>query len=389
MDETTNPYPEDLSALNAEDLQAAEDRARAESADLTAIDPAEMTDEQVAQLEFLADFIDAVGQQQTANEQVAAERTQRAQRAAERLNPPTDTEATPEDEPEPEADPETPDETPAPEDAPAEVTDEAPVAVAASAAPRRSTSTVRRMRQPSNPAPVAVSQTEGYMASTAAADIRLPDTHEVVNAGADLGSIGGAVGAFQGTLERFPKIAQPGAYDRKHVAVIHRNHKADADGLWYGNPDYADTQSLLKAAADEKRLPGGSLVASKMSQQRALVASAGDYETARVAAGGWCAPSENLYGLCADETLDGILDLPTIGVDRGGINYTPGPDFQDIYTGAGFVQTEAEAIAGDTKACTEVDCPDFTEVRLDAGGICVKSPLLTRAAYPELNVPER
>ena len=58
MDETTNPYPEDLSALNAEDLQAAEDRARAESADLTAIDPAEMTDEQVAHLEFLADFID-------------------------------------------------------------------------------------------------------------------------------------------------------------------------------------------------------------------------------------------------------------------------------------------------------------------------------------------
>ena len=82
-------------------------------------------------------------------------------------------------------------------------------------------------------------------------------------------------------------------------------------------------------------------------------------------------------------TLDGIIDLPTVGVNRGGLNYTPGPDFADIFATAGFSQTEAEAIAGTTKNCVEVDCPDFQEVRLDAVGYCVKAPLLTRSAYPE------
>ena len=55
-----------------------------------------------------------------------------------------------------------------------------------------------------------------------------------------------------------------------------------------------------------------------------------------------------------------------------------------IYAACGFFQTEAEAIAGDCKDCCSVDCPPFDEVRLDAIGLCVKSPLLTEAAYPEL-----
>jgi hypothetical protein len=86
----------------------------------------------------------------------------------------------------------------------------------------------------------------------------------------------------------------------------------------------------------------------------------------------------------ADETTDGIIDLPTVGITRGGLIFTPGPDFADIFASAGFTQTEAQAIAGDTKACVEVDCPDFDEVRLDAVGLCVKAPLLTNSAYPEL-----
>lgn len=147
-----------------------------------------------------------------------------------------------------------------------------------------------------------------------------------------------------------------------NVAAIGRTF---ADGFHMdhiGKGDFKDAQSMLQAASSESRLQGGSLVA----------------------AGGWCAPSETMYGLTSMETLDGIIDLPTIGVSRGGINFTPGPDFSDIYTTAGFSQTEAQAIAGDTKNCVEVDCPDFDEVRLDAVGYCVKAPLLTRTAYPEV-----
>ena len=78
------------------------------------------------------------------------------------------------------------------------------------------------------------------------------------------------------------------------------------------------------------------------------------------------------------------VDLPEVNISRGGIRYTPGPDFSDIYATCGFHQTEAEAIAGDCKVCCEVTCPDFEEVRLDAIGMCVKVPILTNAAYPEL-----
>jgi hypothetical protein len=125
-----------------------------------------------------------------------------------------------------------------------------------------------------------------------------------------------------------------------------------------GNSDY----DLVWRAGDPSRLPGGSLVA----------------------AGGWCAPSETLYDLCQYETVEGILDVPEFNVTRGGIRYTQGPDFADIYAACGFEQTEAEAIAGDCKDCCTVGCPSFSEIRMDAIGLCVKSPILTEHAYPEL-----
>jgi hypothetical protein len=50
----------------------------------------------------------------------------------------------------------------------------------------------------------------------------------------------------------------------------------------------------------------------------------------------------------------------------------------------GFQQTEAQAISGTTKTCFEVPCPAFTDVRLDAIGLCIKAPILTNSAYPEL-----
>jgi hypothetical protein len=125
---------------------------------------------------------------------------------------------------------------------------------------------------------------------------------------------------------------------------------------------HSDDMEVLALAARESRLPGGSLVA----------------------AGGWCAPSETIYDLCAGETAEGLASVPEVNVARGGIKYTTGPDFSTIYSSVGFCQTEAQAIAGATKTCIDVVCPAFVEVRLDACGICVKAPILTNAAYPEL-----
>jgi hypothetical protein len=125
---------------------------------------------------------------------------------------------------------------------------------------------------------------------------------------------------------------------------------------------HSDDMEVLSHAAKESRLPGNSLVA----------------------AGGWCAPSETIYDLCAGETTEGIVSVPEVNVARGGIKYTTGPDFSALYSAVGFCQTEAQAISGATKTCVEVPCPTFVEVRLDACGICIKAPILTNAAYPEL-----
>lgn len=64
------------------------------------------------------------------------------------------------------------------------------------------------------------------------------------------------------------------------------------------------------------------------------------------AAGGWCAPSEILYDMCKLESTDGLLSIPEIQVNRGGLRWTLGPDWVDIYADTGWCFTEADDIAG-------------------------------------------
>lgn len=149
-------------------------------------------------------------------------------------------------------------------------------------------------------------------------------------------------------------------------------------GLVIDTGDAQEIDRVLSAAASETRLPGGSLVAS----------------------GGWCAPSEVTYdGLLELESRDGIIDLPTVQVRRGGISFTNGPDFASIYADApGWHYTEAQDAAGTyavdadgigtgaagTKPCYTIPCPDWSEVRLDVDGVCVSAGLLQSRGYPEM-----
>jgi hypothetical protein len=133
--------------------------------------------------------------------------------------------------------------------------------------------------------------------------------------------------------------------------------------------DSAHIEEVLARAMDETRLPGGSLVAS----------------------GGWCAPSETLYTMCELETRDGLYSIPEVGVARGGINRTLGPNFADIYNATGFCYTEQDAIDGDwdgsgggSKPCFHVDCPDWEDHRMDVCGLCITAGLLTSVGYPEI-----
>lgn len=125
-----------------------------------------------------------------------------------------------------------------------------------------------------------------------------------------------------------------------------------------------DQFDLIKRASNERRLGTQGLVA----------------------AGGWCAPSDRIYGFLELETAEGLLDLPEINAPRGGIQFTKGPQLGTLLTEAnlGFVQTEAQAEAGTVKPIFDITCPAWTDVRMDAVGYAIRAGLLTDAAYPEL-----
>lgn len=127
-----------------------------------------------------------------------------------------------------------------------------------------------------------------------------------------------------------------------------------------------------------------------------------DKQAALVAGGGWCAPSETRYDFFNIACESGLIDLPTFGVTRGGIEFPVSPSLADALGGgtafAGFAAvlsntstpflwTEADDIAAatgsPTKPCIRVPCPDFDEERLEAYGYCLTAGNLTDDAYPE------
>lgn len=159
--------------------------------------------------------------------------------------------------------------------------------------------------------------------------------------------------------------------ERHSLAVVRKSFDERAT---VGSPESAD--AAMAFAVNEKNLPGGSLVA----------------------AGGWCAPSETVYDLLEDESRDGLVSLPEVNVTRGGIKFTKGPKFSDLYSASSFNFTEEEAKAGKyaptsatdptnkvgPKPVYQVPCTEFEEVRLSAAGMHIQAGLLQQRGYPEL-----
>lgn len=75
--------------------------------------------------------------------------------------------------------------------------------------------------------------------------------------------------------------------------------------------------------------------------------------TALAAAGGWCTPSQNLYDLLELDGATGLLNLPTIGIERGGIN-VPSYIGVDAADGALWDWSEAQD-ASTVVAITDLD----------------------------------
>jgi hypothetical protein len=126
-----------------------------------------------------------------------------------------------------------------------------------------------------------------------------------------------------------------------------------------------------------------------------------DIKDSLVAGGGWCAPSEIRYNFFNIACESGMIDLPTFGVTRGGIQFPVSPSLADAvgtnafggfaveFSNASvpFLWTEADDIATVTgspnKPCVRVPCPSFSEERLECYGLCLTAGNLTDDAYPE------
>lgn len=132
-------------------------------------------------------------------------------------------------------------------------------------------------------------------------------------------------------------------------------------------------------------------------------------QQALVAGGGWCAPSQIMYDFFnIAEATDGMIDLPTVGVSRGGVRFPVSPAIGDVFfqnagssPASGFggfafsmsnatdpwLWTESDdqlTVTGSVnKPTLRVPCPTFNEVRLECYGISLTAGNLTDDAYPE------
>lgn len=130
---------------------------------------------------------------------------------------------------------------------------------------------------------------------------------------------------------------------------------------------------------------------------------------ALTAAGGWCAPNEIRYNFFnIAEEPSGLLDLPTVGVTRGGLQWPVSPAIGDVFFQAGgsnpasgfggfafsfantsdpWLWSESDDILTVTgsvnKPTLRVPCSSFTSGRLEAYGLTLTAGNLTDSAYPE------
>lgn len=352
-------FPEDLTGLSEANLTVLQEQGQAAIAEFMAV--TNPTAEQLEAAERVEAGLNAVAAEHSRREDVA----NRAAALRERVSAssePEQPEETPAEEPEAteqteqaEAPVEQPAETPA--ETPTETAPETPVAETPAAPEAVAPPVAAAVSVPRPVTPGARSRT---FTLTTAPDVPGRATGSRI---ADIEELASAV------LDRFDSFGKPNGtgetedWRRFGLAQLDKHFPEELTIQDWMSPD--QTMEVLTRATDEHNvgLTGQTLLAS----------------------GGWCAPSEVAYGLTEGESTDGILSLPEVAVGRGGVKFTLGPDWSDVYgSSAFFAQTEAQAISGTTKSCFEVTCPTFTEVRLDVVGFCVKAPVLTNAAYPEL-----
>lgn len=364
----------DLTKLTNDELVELRADIKSEIDEINGTEGNELAVEQLERLEVLLDGADAVDAQRQKNDEEQKkvdDRLAAARERASKLDKPAEDEKPaegdkPADKP---AEGDKPAEDAAPVepaadavvDAPADVAAPEPVLAAGVAKP-----TVAFAKK-SAPAVIIPKDTPVEKLTKATASTDVPN----FTAGQELADMGQVTQAFLERVGSFggsnPKDMRAGVYDMSPRATkfgVAKIERAEREFSVSKEQSLEEQMATIMAAASTPK----------------DVASL-------VAAGGWCAPSETIYELFSYHTNAGLVDVPEVTARRGGIQFTKGVDFMEIYgdANAGFTMTEAQAEAGTfTKPCYALECPPFQEVRLDAVGFCATAPLLTESAYPEL-----
>ena len=354
--DVTFELPENITEATDEDLEALNQKALDIAENL--YDPdAEIGSDEVALLQQLAEASELIRAEMAQREEVRAQNRAEAEQAVSRIVSKGEDEST--DEPAADSDDEVVEET--------EVANEPELEpVAASSKPISISLSKVNRRRPAEPTPDA-DPAPKRLTLVAAADLPgIPSGSDMTveqaaqafldrSRSINVNSLRASAKAGKRTVQSF-SIGSVQKYFPKELQVT---RESDAD-------------EVLRYAVDESRLPGGSLVAS---------------------GAGWCAPSEVIYELAEEaETTDGLFSLPEVQVPRGGLKHTLGPDFQSIFTeddlSWSFTEDEVEAgdydgYGGGSKPMFFVECPEFTEDRLNVAGVGIRAGLLQERAYPE------
>jgi hypothetical protein len=356
-DEGVVEMPADLTSLSDADLDKLEEKATKEfdaHLDSGEGDP----DARLTRASELADIIDAARGEKGVRAEAATQRDADAQALRDRVRPPA---AEPEPTPEPEL-------VPAAEPAPV------PVPVAA---------TTQQTQQP-----VANGVTDTLLAGG-------PIREAPRKLNPTLSDIQRQNASLKGASRRNPSVLVASA---EIPNVQQGSQLKDMDALVAAMHLRARSLPVGKAGIDATMYPVASmqldhrftldLLADPAEVNEVLQASA-DVD-ALVAAGGWCSPSEISYDFYNIVCEDGMLDLPTVGINRGGMRWPTSASYGDIVSNY-WSWNETQDIAAltgtaqsGTKVCYRVPCPAFNEERLHCDGFCLTVGNLMEDSFPEL-----
>lgn len=377
---TPEQIAEHIATLDADALAALVEAAQTEA---EGIDPAQVTSEDVDRINLLGDAVEAAQARQTAIADEEQQRQQAAQDALARLRRPQEGEG------DGTGDGEGGDGASGEHDGEheGERTPEAVNASGGTPAPRRLGR--RTTALPGPGAAGGMGSGTGNPANRSESPSPLTAQHALV-AAAGLDSIGLSTGS---TIESRQQLGE--AFGSR-LDAVRRGHGSGADGEHLTVATLRTTYPVERMLRTN-RVDENTTNVRDATSQEALVAAGQALAVTRpdavVAAGGLCAPIEQLYdvpviGSTARPVRDGLANF---GADRGGVRWREHVSFGDFAGAVSFWTLDMDTAQGDAsgtnnptpKPCLTVECPDEAEAYVEAITLCLRFSNVSTRFDPE------